>query len=396
MTPVAGGKVLYGKYAGTVFDNRDPKRLGRVRALVPEVGFAEAATDWAFPCVPFGSLNVPPDGSNVWVEFEAGNIDRPIWSGVFYSEPGGVSEVPGVARGVPDAAVAVSKGTDQALTGDGLTANEPPDPHGSSYPTARVVRSQSGHLFEVDDTPGQERVAVFHKIGSYLEAKRDGSITLKAVGRWHQIVGGNTVEHVLGQKIVVVETALNETVRGVLNRRVEGNVTERFTRKVSRVYDDAVVDHYEGELRQTVDGKLVQNVSGSIGQTSAGGLTQTVGGAHSRFVVGTSSEQVGNLLGSLVAKKTHVLAGNVETILASGAWSVSTSLGILLTSLLQVVAAAPSVRLGSALAAQPAVLGLLFQALYNGHTHPDPVSGVTGTPVVPMSAAQLSAKVFAE
>ena len=78
----------YGKYRGTVSDNADPSNLGRVRAQVPEV-LADVDTGWALPCAPWageelGAFAVPPAGAGVWIEFEAGDPSRPIWSGCWW------------------------------------------------------------------------------------------------------------------------------------------------------------------------------------------------------------------------------------------------------------------------------------------------------------------------
>jgi len=86
---------LFGKYAGTVFDNNDSKILGRIKAYVPKAGFVEFPTDWALPSFPFpGIWYTPKVGAKVWIEFEAGDPDSPIWSGAFLGAPGGASEAP--------------------------------------------------------------------------------------------------------------------------------------------------------------------------------------------------------------------------------------------------------------------------------------------------------------
>jgi len=80
---------LYGKYRGTVIDNVDPLVLGRILALVPAV--QASILNWALPCAPYAGLEVgffaiPPITANVWIEFEGGNPDHPIWSGCFWEE----------------------------------------------------------------------------------------------------------------------------------------------------------------------------------------------------------------------------------------------------------------------------------------------------------------------
>ena len=81
---------FWGKYRGTVVDNEDPLMIGRLQVSVPQV-LGELLTAWAMPCVPFAGLQVgfcmvPPIGAAVWVEFEGGNLDDPIWSGCFWRE----------------------------------------------------------------------------------------------------------------------------------------------------------------------------------------------------------------------------------------------------------------------------------------------------------------------
>jgi uncharacterized protein involved in type VI secretion and phage assembly len=78
----------YGKYRGTVINNVDPNGLGRIQVLVPAVSPLPLA-NWALMCTPVGGpqhgmFAVPPPTAGVWVEFESGNPDYPIWAGCFY------------------------------------------------------------------------------------------------------------------------------------------------------------------------------------------------------------------------------------------------------------------------------------------------------------------------
>src|SRR5208282_5710830 len=78
---------FYGKYRGKVVDNVDLEGLGRICAEVPAV--PGSLINWALPCVPYAGLQVgfyaiPPIDANVWIEFEGGDPNYPIWSGCFW------------------------------------------------------------------------------------------------------------------------------------------------------------------------------------------------------------------------------------------------------------------------------------------------------------------------
>lgn len=88
---------FFGKYRGTVQNNIDPLLQGRIQVRVPAV-LGDSTLGWALPCSPYagpsvGLVSVPPVGANVWVEFEAGDPDTPIYAGCFW----GAGELPSVA-----------------------------------------------------------------------------------------------------------------------------------------------------------------------------------------------------------------------------------------------------------------------------------------------------------
>ena len=88
----------YGKYRGTVINNIDPMQMGRLMVLVPDVS-GLLPTSWAMPCFPVTGIQMgvwvlPLIGAGVWVEFEQGDPDFPIWSGCF---PGSTADVPALA-----------------------------------------------------------------------------------------------------------------------------------------------------------------------------------------------------------------------------------------------------------------------------------------------------------
>lgn len=139
----------YGKYRGIVKENEDPENLGRIRALVPEV-LGDVVSGWALPCTPYagngtGQFTLPPADAGVWIEFEAGDVSRPIWTGCWW----GSGELP----------------ADNA----GQTA----------VPSLKIIRSEKGLMVTLDD--GSQTVTVSDKDGSNMvEIKvQEGKITVK-------------------------------------------------------------------------------------------------------------------------------------------------------------------------------------------------------------------------
>ena len=92
------GHQHYGKYRGMVLNNIDPLQIGRLQVQVPDIG-GLIPSSWAMPCFSIsgkemGAYMIPQIGAGVWVEFEQGSPDYPIWSGCWF---GSAAEVPALA-----------------------------------------------------------------------------------------------------------------------------------------------------------------------------------------------------------------------------------------------------------------------------------------------------------
>jgi hypothetical protein len=162
---VAGGSTrrYYGKYRGMVIENLDPEQIGRVLLQVPDV-LGETPSSWAMPCVPVAGIQagiyaVPPIGSQVWVEFEQGNSNYPIWTGGFW---GLVAEVPALAVAPPP----IPPGQNILLQTTGqnmlLLSDAPPSPATCGI----VIKSVSGAMIVVNET------------GIYISNGQGATITL--------------------------------------------------------------------------------------------------------------------------------------------------------------------------------------------------------------------------
>lgn len=149
----------YGKYRATVFNNIDPEQRGRIQAIVPDVS-GLVPTSWAMPCVPIagkqsGVYVVPQIGSGVWMEFEQGDPDYPIWTGCFW---GIAAEVPALAlAGIPASPSIVL----QTGLQNSIVISDLPGPTGGI-----MLKSPTGASIIVNDT------------GIYIQNGKGASLTM--------------------------------------------------------------------------------------------------------------------------------------------------------------------------------------------------------------------------
>lgn len=135
----------YGKYRGTVLNNVDPMQMGRLMVQVPDVSNVLPST-WAMPCLPFagiqsGFYTVPDIGSGVWIEFEQGDIDYPIWVGCYW---GTAADVPALALAAPPGVAQVVVQTSGQNT---LLVSDVPGPTGGI-----LLKTASGAFISISDT----------------------------------------------------------------------------------------------------------------------------------------------------------------------------------------------------------------------------------------------------
>jgi hypothetical protein len=149
----------YGKYRGTVLINIDLEQRGRIMALVPDV-LGLTPSNWALPCVPIagkqqGTFMVPQVGAKVWIEFEQGDPDYPIWVGGFW---GSLAEVPPAASTPPAIPPGQNIVFQTTLQHSLILSDAAPVPVAAPVPPPAppgtggiVLRSPSGAMIVVND-----------------------------------------------------------------------------------------------------------------------------------------------------------------------------------------------------------------------------------------------------
>jgi hypothetical protein len=147
MSPENNGS-FYGKFRGLVINNIDPMQVGRLLVQVPDV-LGLVPSSWAMPCVPLagptgppmGVYLVPPIGAGVWVEFEQGDPERPIWVGCRW---GLGSDVPSQAKiGLPTSPSIIL----QTMGQNSIVISDIPGPTGGI-----MLKTVTGAMISISDT----------------------------------------------------------------------------------------------------------------------------------------------------------------------------------------------------------------------------------------------------
>jgi len=139
---------FFGKYRAIVVNNEDPLRLGRLQLKVPSVLGEDTITGWATPCAPYGGapdrgfLFIPEREARVWVEFEEGDLEFPIWVGAFWLAP------------TPDASQLPYP---QAPDGTEQTEIKYP-------PTRKILKSARGHTIQFEDDDAEAMVTIVEAV----------------------------------------------------------------------------------------------------------------------------------------------------------------------------------------------------------------------------------------
>jgi uncharacterized protein involved in type VI secretion and phage assembly len=154
---------FYGKYRGIVVNNQDPMTIGRLKVRIPSVLGDSVVSGWATPCAPFGGaadqgfLFIPDVGAGVWMEFEEGDLEFPIWAGTYWSQPGSESEMPKPNQG--------SDGSEQSSV--------------QNPPTSKIIKTAKGHTVQMEDADGAETILIREGAKGHFITMDKNGITVK-------------------------------------------------------------------------------------------------------------------------------------------------------------------------------------------------------------------------
>ena len=202
----------------------------------------------------------------------------------------------------------------------------------SQYPYNHVHESESGHIHEIDDSPGAERLFTQHKSGTFEEIHPKGDKVVKVIGDNYEIVIGDSNMAVYGDVNITVDGTVRELIRGDYILEVEGNYTQKI-HKNHRVKIGA--GSGGGNREEEIIGNHSYSIKSDIKGRIGGNVDNVIEKSEVRIVNDTSSLNVKNDIkiaatGPVYAVEmggTTIPSGNI-TIVANNNLSTTTLSGI--------------------------------------------------------------------
>ena len=289
-------------YRGVVENNNDPLKLGRLQVRVfgvhtddkdelptEALPFAEVANSLAFGFISgIGVSSVALQGSFVWIFFDNGDFNKPI---VFATCPGiskekhenafsdtsgtypldetlGESDYNRLARAEKTEEIRAEKALQENIiqgisTADSSSWDEPTSlSKNAKYPFNNVIETQSGHIIQLDDTQGNERVQILHKSGSYIEIKPNGDVVIKSIQDTYEITKNNFKQNVGVKADLTINGDKSELIGGSLTENVGGALTA----EVSKEYELTCGANYSLNVSQgmLLNAGTTTEIKGSI------------------------------------------------------------------------------------------------------------------------------------
>jgi hypothetical protein len=271
----------------------------------------------------------------------------------------------------------------------------PTEDNTPKYPYNNVTQTESGHSFEMDDTPGFERVRIQHRSGSFTEFNANGDVTTKIIGNGFEIIAGNKNVQISGTCNIQIDGDCNLNVKGDMNQLVEGDYNlivqgETNFRSVGEMYisgdDDVSIaanENFGGSLRLSAAENLYLNGDLNVG----GSITCDTLTAESRVNAGMgvvagpygfTSATGGLSLGYPTPLTPVATPGSITCVGSILAFLPITSLSLLAAPFATVPGVA-TIGLMDAVWMTDAV----NTSIYDSHIHMSP-RGLTSPPLMPM------------
>ena len=160
----------------------------------------------------------------------------------------------------------------------------------AKYPYNHVHESEAGHIHEIDDTPGGERLMQQHSTGTFTEIHPDGSKVVKVIGDNYEIVAGKSSILVVGDATITYDGNVRELVKGDYALEVEGNYTQNI--------------HGEHEVK--IGKNRAEQILGNYASNINESVKARVGGYYDKLINKDETRSVGGLFDLAVFKRISI------------------------------------------------------------------------------------------
>ena len=153
-----------------------------------------------------------------------------------------------------DKTIVPNKKRSTGVSAGSSTWDQPTDPYNAKYPNNQVIETPSGHIIELDDTEGAERIHIRHKSGSYTEFHPNGDIVQYNVGSGYETTDGS--------QNILIKGACNITVDGDANTTIKGNSTVKVDGNSDVTISGTANVNYNGNMTHKVSGNYTIEAGG--------------------------------------------------------------------------------------------------------------------------------------
>ena len=215
-------------FIGDVYSIQDPLKVGRIQVRIhglhsdSQIDIPDDSLPWAQVVAPIteggtlglnNALGVQPGALVFGIFLDGQDSQLPL---VFGSLPKleGLEEASSLSNEAQNTDYNDTKLTTihDSKIPDSKT-NEPPVPYNAEYPNNKVTKTTSGHVIELDDTPGAERIHIYHKSGTFVEMHPEGDVVTHHKNGFRTVTGDDKL-HVTGTMDMIIDGDMNVNVVG--------------------------------------------------------------------------------------------------------------------------------------------------------------------------------------
>ena len=194
----------------------------------------------------------------------------------------------------------------------------------SIYPFNQVNETPSGHVIEIDDTPGGERILIKHETGAGVELKPDGSLVINSMRNTVQVSAGDQKVTIGGNGEITYEGSLTLNVTGDYNVNVGGNYNVNALSSYHETVGDIKSVDVARTSREVVRGNKQSTVGGSEYKLNLdvyrhSGKKNIENYANDQFLVHTSDDI------KITSKSNVAISAKRSTIAGEEIYAVGTS-----------------------------------------------------------------------